>query len=125
MLPEDYAYLSGVIPREIDNRLIIHRGTTVPAEPIPPVVDANALHQNFPNPFNASTSISFELASTGHVNLGVFDLLGREAASLVNNSLSTGSHAVVFDAANLPSGLYFYRIEAADFHAVKKMILIK
>jgi hypothetical protein len=88
------------------------------------------LAQNYPNPFNPSTKIFFSLAVDSKVTLKVFDVLGQEVATLYNNDLSAGSHNVTFDAVNLNSGVYFYRIEAtgingANFIDVKKMILAK
>ena len=84
-----------------------------------------ALHQNYPNPFNPSTSIRFDLAEASHVRLSVYDVSGREIATLVNNELPANSYNVSFDAASLPSGTYFYRLEAGDFTALRKMLLLK
>jgi hypothetical protein len=84
-----------------------------------------ALEQNYPNPFNPTTEIRFELMHDGKTILKVFDVLGREVQTLVNGQLRTGEHKVQFDGANLPSGIYFYRLEAGNSHAVKKMVMIK
>ena len=89
-----------------------------------------ALNQNFPNPFNPSTMISFSLAVDAKVNLKVFDILGQEVMTIVNNNLSAGAHEYTFDASNFNSGVYFYRVEATgvdgqNFTSVKKMILTK
>ena len=84
-----------------------------------------ALHQNFPNPFNPSTTISFDVAEAGHVSLSVYDLNGREVATLVNRNLAANSYTVSFDATALPSGTYFYRLEAGSFTAMQKMLLLK
>jgi hypothetical protein len=89
-----------------------------------------ALDQNYPNPFNPSTKINFRLAADSKVSLKVFDVLGQEVMTLINNDLSAGSHQVEFDASNLNSGVYFYKIEATgnngtNFSDVKKMILTK
>lgn len=84
------------------------------------------LEQNHPNPFNPQTTISFVLPKAGAVTLKVYDALGREAATLVNReSRAAGAHRVTFEAKDLPSGLYFYRLEAAGFSAVKKMVLAR
>ena len=83
------------------------------------------LGQNYPNPFNASTAIKFSLPKNGLVKLKVYDMLGREVASLVNKELTAGSYEYTFDGAKLSSGVYFYRIDAGDFSEVKKMTLIK
>ncbi|MFZ5432909.1 MAG: T9SS type A sorting domain-containing protein [Calditrichota bacterium] len=84
-----------------------------------------ALNQNYPNPFNPSTTISFSLKEAGNVVVKVFNITGEEVAMLVNESRSAGSYSVAFDATNLPSGLYFYRMEAGDFSATHKMVLMK
>ncbi|MBS4033600.1 MAG: T9SS type A sorting domain-containing protein [Ignavibacterium sp.] len=89
-----------------------------------------ALNQNFPNPFNPSTMISFSLLVDAKVSLKVFDILGQEVMTIVNNNLSAGAHEYTFDASNFNSGVYFYRIEATgvdgqNFTSVKKMILTK
>jgi len=89
-----------------------------------------ALEQNYPNPFNPSTQINFSLAVDSKVSLTVFDVLGQELASLINGNLAAGSHELNFNASNLNSGVYFYRIDAAgvdgtNFSSVKKMILTK
>jgi len=89
------------------------------------VPGAYSLSQNYPNPFNPSTKISFSLPKAGSVKLIVFDILGREVATLVNDYRTAGTHSVEFNALNLASGVYLYRIESGDFSDVKKMMLIK
>jgi len=83
------------------------------------------LSQNYPNPFNPVTKISFDIPNDAKVKLIVYDLLGREIKSIVNNVLTTGRYTFEFDGSNLASGVYFYRIEAGDFKQVKKMMLVK
>ena len=83
------------------------------------------LDQNYPNPFNPTTQISFEIGQSGMTSLKVYDLLGREVATLVNSELPAGSHSVNFDAANLASGTYMYRLEANGFVLTRKMMLVK
>ena len=83
------------------------------------------LLQNYPNPFNPSTTISYHLASNVFAILKVTDVLGREVATLVNERQNAGDHSVIFDANNLPSGLYFYTLEAGTYHATKKFLLLK
>ncbi len=80
---------------------------------------------NYPNPFNPSTTISYELSATGYVTLKVYDILGREIATLVSRSESAGTHSVTFDASRLPSGVYFYRLTAPGINLVRKMLLTK
>lgn len=83
------------------------------------------LSQNYPNPFNPSTQIQYSIAEAGLVNIRVFDILGRQVADLVNKQQSAGSYTVDFNAQNLSTGVYVYRIESGSFQASKKMILIK
>lgn len=83
------------------------------------------LHQNYPNPFNPSTTICFSLPQRAHVTLKVFDVAGREVATLVEGEMVAGNHAVGFEAANLPSGVYFYEIKAGNFRQQKKMIVLE
>jgi hypothetical protein len=90
--------------------------------------DGYFLGQNYPNPFNPVTTITFSVPTAGTdnaVSLRIFDLLGREVATLVNGIMKTGSHTVQFEATRVPSGMYFYRLQAEHFSAVKKMILLK
>jgi hypothetical protein len=83
------------------------------------------LGQNYPNPFNPSTAIRFDLPSRSFVTLKVYDMVGREAATLVNGFQEAGSHEIKFDASGLPSGIYFYRIATDKFVETKKLVLIK
>jgi hypothetical protein len=84
-----------------------------------------SLQQNWPNPFNPSTQIAYDLPQAGHVSLKVFDLLGREVATLVDEKQSPGSYCSAFDGSGLPSGIYLYRIDAGDWTQTKKMVLLK
>tara|TARA_R110000868_G_scaffold306734_4_gene568172 strand:+ start:40570 stop:42786 length:2217 start_codon:yes stop_codon:yes gene_type:complete len=88
-------------------------------------IDEFRLSQNYPNPFNPSTNISFTLPASGEVNLTVYNLLGQEVATLVNNRMGSGSHSVRFDASRLSSGVYIYRLVSEGFSQTKKMMLIK
>lgn len=83
------------------------------------------LSQNFPNPFNPSTKISFSLPAEENVILKVFDITGRETGTLVNQKMKAGVHEISFDGNSLSSGVYFYRIQTSRFTDVKKMILVK
>ena len=85
------------------------------------------LSQNYPNPFNPSTVINYQLPSPGYVTLKVYDLLGREVATLVNEYKNAGSYNSHFSILNseLSSGIYFYTIQSGNFAQTKKMILIK
>ena len=85
-----------------------------------------ALLQNYPNPFNPSTIIKFNLLEPGFVDLRVFNVLGKEVASLINNNMQSGQHTVKFEAGNLAAGTYFYKINVdGKFSSVKKMLLVK
>lgn len=84
-----------------------------------------SLTQNFPNPFNPFTTISYALPVNSEVLLTVYDALGNELSVLVNEEKSAGQHSVEFNASNLASGLYFYRIQAGNFNQTRKMILLK
>jgi len=83
------------------------------------------LYPNYPNPFNPSTKIKFDIQKSSFTNITVFDILGKEVSTLVNEQLKSGSYEVNFDGTNLPSGVYFYRIESGTFTENKKMILLK
>lgn len=83
------------------------------------------LDQNYPNPFNPTTIISYSLPEAASVSLKVFDVLGREVQTLVNDVKNAGTYTVEFNANNLPSGVYIYRIETPNYSSVKKMLLIK
>jgi hypothetical protein len=101
--------------------------------PIPVSVEAGdrklphefALHQNFPNPFNPTTQIRFDVPEHTHVRLTVYDMLGREVKNLVNDVKEPGFHVVSFDGRALASGVYFYRINAGTFSATRVMVLVK
>ena len=88
------------------------------------------LFQNYPNPFNPSTIINYSIPDAGtssmkSVQLKVYDILGREVATLVNEEKTAGNYKVTFDAQNLASGIYFYRLKAGNYISVKKMILLR
>lgn len=84
-----------------------------------------ALNQNYPNPFNPTTTINYEVAKDSRVTIKVYDVIGNEVATLVNEIKPAGTYDVVFDASNLGNGVYFYKLQAGNFTAVKKLILLK
>ncbi|MDP1995089.1 MAG: T9SS type A sorting domain-containing protein, partial [Ignavibacteria bacterium] len=86
---------------------------------------AYTLQQNYPNPFNPSTVISWQMTAGSNVTLKVFDVLGNEVATLINNEFEAGSHSVNFDASHLSSGIYFYTLKAESFIQTNKMLLLK
>ncbi len=108
---------------------------TVVLPPIPPIVSVDdemtsvpenySLYQNYPNPFNPSTTIRFSIIKPELVRIKIYDILGREVQTLVNEFKQVGNYEVQFDAAGLASGIYLYRIESGSFIQTKKMILLK
>ncbi|HNT66427.1 MAG TPA: T9SS type A sorting domain-containing protein [bacterium] len=84
-----------------------------------------ALSQNYPNPFNPETHIAFQVKQEGRVTIKVYDILGRETATLLDQTMKAGTHKLSFDGRAMPSGLYFYAMQAGDFRQVKKMMLLK
>jgi hypothetical protein len=84
-----------------------------------------SLKQNYPNPFNPVTIISYQLPMNNHVSLKVYDALGREVSTLINERKDAGNYSVQFNAVNLPSGIYFYRLQAGKYIEVKKMLLLR
>ena len=95
------------------------------AEDVREVPEGYVLEQNYPNPFNPVTTIRYDLARVGHVRLEVSDLLGRRVAMLVDEMQQADAQEVHFDADDLPSGMYLYRLRVEDFVSVKKMVLLK
>ena len=90
------------------------------------IPDAFSLYQNYPNPFNPSTSIKFDVLNNSNITLKVYDVMGREIATLIDNeAVSPGTKEVDFDASDLSSGIYFYTLTAGDFKDTKKMMLLK
>jgi hypothetical protein len=84
-----------------------------------------SIRQNYPNPFNPATEIQFEIPKSGYVSLKVFDILGREMATLVNEERPSGSYSIRWDATSFGSGTYFCRLESNGRHQVRKMLLMK
>ena len=83
------------------------------------------LSQNYPNPFNPGTIIKYSVANKQIVKLKIYDLLGKEVATLVNEEKTAGNYSINFNGGGLASGIYFYRLQAADYIETKKMILLK
>ncbi len=102
--------------KENYNKITLHEGTDV-AE--------YSLQQNYPNPFNPTTVINYQIPKDGLVTLKVYDVLGREVATLINEHQQAGRYNINFDASNLPSGVYIYQIRAGDYNQSRKMLLIK
>jgi len=93
--------------------------------PVNQVVNSFSLWQNYPNPFNPTTKIGFRIANFGFVTLKVYDVLGNEIATLVNQDLSAGEYEVEFSATEFSSGIYFYRLQSGTFIETKWMVLLK
>ena len=91
----------------------------------PDVVTQYGLDQNYPNPFNPATTISYQIPKDGHVTIKIFDAIGREVTTLVDEFKPSGRYSVKFDASRFSSGIYFYSIRSGSYNAVKKMSLIK
>jgi len=109
--------------KQIDFNGIFEYSTEIEAEIISP--QSFALEQNYPNPFNPTTIIQYTIASSQYVQLKVYDILGNEVSTLVNEVKSAGTYEIIFDASDLSSGTYFYRLHTGSFVETKKMILIK
>jgi hypothetical protein len=104
----------------------IQYGTIVSIDNQPELIPTQiVLHQNYPNPFNPSTKISYSIKEEGLVTLKVYDVLGKEVATLVNENKPEGNYEVEFNASALPSGMYIYKLQVGNFTDVKKMLLTK
>jgi hypothetical protein len=89
------------------------------------LVNEYSLDNNYPNPFNPTTTINYSIPSSEFVTLKVYDVLGNEVATLVNAEKAAGSYEISWDADNKPSGIYFYQLKTQNFVETKKMILMK
>ena len=89
------------------------------------IIKGYSLSQNYPNPFNPSTTISFDLPTKSYVSLKVFDVMGREVATIASEELSAGTYTRQWNASNMSSGIYFYRLQAGNYFESKKLILLK
>jgi spore coat protein A, manganese oxidase len=138
-LPAEYVYHCHILEHE-ENEMM--RPFTVTVDGLPPtnlppgfwkrgaspaasVPTAFSLDQNYPNPFNPETTIRFQLPEESHVQVKVFDSMGREVAELANGYYGAGSHTVTFNARNLASGVYHYKMKAGKYETMKKMMLVK
>ncbi len=110
-----------LVPRKDDD--FVGYSTAVKEENATP--KTFSIEQNYPNPFNPSTKIIYSIPRNSNVTLKVFNVLGQQVKTLVNQTQSQGTYTVTFNASSLPSGIYFYSIEAGDYTQVKKMILLK
>jgi L-ascorbate metabolism protein UlaG (beta-lactamase superfamily) len=115
-----------------DNRILIRPGETIALSSQVTDVENNSsgplnfrLYQSYPNPFNPSTTISFSIPSSSFVTLKIYDINGREVAALVSEQLASGNYSRKWNALNMPSGVYFYRLQAGEFTNTKKFVLLK
>jgi hypothetical protein len=108
-----------------DSLILVNQYTGVNDHNQPNTPNSYSLVQNYPNPFNPTTTINYQLKFGGRVTLKVYNILGREVATLVNEEKPAGNYSIVFDAGKLSSGIYFYRLQTGNFVATKKMILLK
>jgi len=115
--PQSYWTFTDEYEVRNDNTTVVESGTTLP--------EAYLLMQNYPNPFNPSTVISYQLSGNGFVTLKVFDILGKEIKTLVNKNQNAGNYSVLFDAAGLSSGIYFYQLNVNSYSCVKKLVKLK
>ena len=121
----DSGAVSGVLKIKTLALLYIAATPASSVKTLPNVPLSATLEQNYPNPFNPSTTINFQIANSEFVSLKVFDILGREVTSLLNEQKSPGTYSVQFDAKNLPSGVYVYQLRTGSSLETKKMLLLK
>ncbi|MEK9135940.1 MAG: T9SS type A sorting domain-containing protein [Bacteroidota bacterium] len=130
------AYGQAVVGRAVAGNTVLESGflatrillgpiTEIPEQPSSGLPTEFSLSQNYPNPFNPSTTIRYGLPRTSFVTLTVYNALGQQVAQLVNEQQQTGYHDVVFRGDHLASGVYFYRLQADDFVASKKLLFLK
>jgi YVTN family beta-propeller protein len=117
----EQTFTTGVAPR----RVIFDKTSTVNVKFISEVVNGYELKQNYPNPFNPSTTIRFSIPKNDFVSLKVFNVNGREVENLINENKIAGSYEINFNASNLSSGVYFYRLNTSSFSSIMKMTLVK
>jgi hypothetical protein len=119
---ESVAYVTDLFAKQV---FVFRDLNAVSSEAETSLPGSFSLHQNYPNPFNPSTNISFEITSASDVRLAVYDMLGREVAVLANGRYASGTHTVAFEAGNLPSGVYLYRLESGGQKQTRALLLSK
>jgi hypothetical protein len=108
-----------------DFKVILYESVPVDVSDIAGMIDDYSLEQNYPNPFNPGTKIAFQIPESGNVSLKIYDVLGNEITSLLNEEKDPGKYEIDFNASHLSSGIYFYTLRTGTFINTKKMILIK
>ncbi|HQF42775.1 MAG TPA: T9SS type A sorting domain-containing protein [Ignavibacteriaceae bacterium] len=109
----------------INDGRVLYSYSPTDVEELPGEIKTYSLSNNYPNPFNPSTTIKYQIPKSGLVTLKVYNVLGKEITTLVNEEKSVGSYEITFDASGLSSGIYFYKLSADNFQQTKKMILLK
>jgi len=94
-------------------------------DPISNMPSEYTLNQNYPNPFNPSTTIQFSLPENQFVTISVYNIIGEQIAELTSREYQAGTHSVSFEAGDIPTGMYLYRLETPNFIETKKMVLLK
>jgi hypothetical protein len=120
-----HVYAASNSNNDTTNTPIVNAVVTAVSTPATKLPTKYELSNNYPNPFNPGTIISFNLPMSSHVRLEIYNILGQKVAELVNKQMDAGSYNITFNAGNLSSGVYLYRLEANNFTSTKKMILTK
>jgi len=119
-------YFAGLFDNSLNGAKVYKMSVPIGIQPISnKIPESFSLSQNYPNPFNPSTKIRFSITASSFVNLKVFDLLGRDVSVLVNEKLNAGTYETDWNANNISSGVYFYKLQTGDYIETKKMILVK
>jgi hypothetical protein len=132
-MPPPDTYSEAMVARFTSpNKLVVHPGETIALNAYTTSVQGTSaiplthiLKQNYPNPFNPGTQFEFTLSTSSFVSLAVFDILGKQVATLISEKMSAGDHSLYWNASNIPSGMYFYRLQAGNNVETKKLVLIK
>jgi hypothetical protein len=123
-LREPYLYV-GTTSGKVYKRSLDEMNITMVESPTVERPTNFILYQNYPNPFNPTTTIKYSVPKQSYVTIKIFDALGREVTTLLNEEKSVGNYSIEFNASSFPSGIYFYRMQAENFMETKKLILLK
>jgi hypothetical protein len=124
----DKIIYDNLTPQNIQGAIVMHNRIILTKDSNEEILLAPvefSLDQNYPNPFNPSTTINYSIPEAGNVEMKVYDILGNEVATLVNEAKAPGIYSAVFDASSLASGIYIYKLKTNNFLQTKKMILMK
>ena len=133
LIPQTYSYVdSSAVAgtwyyrlKQIDLDGTVHYTEAVSVEVPGEIPVAYGLEQNYPNPFNPSTTIRYELPKASHVTLKIFNAIGQEVSTLVDEAQEAGHRSVQWNAGSVASGVYFYRLQAGNFVSMKKLLLLR